>query len=134
MSKQGKPSKQVLILSGEGGTMFGRDVAQPFRYTLGGPARLSASAIDEYRGTDYYLLEPAILRRVAKLPQPLGDSIYLGAAYEFGQMFAPNSSTITRQDVYFGIVAETPLGVITLAPAIANDGHRKFVFTLGRLF
>lgn len=134
MSKQGKPTKQVLILSGEGGTMFGRDVAQPFRYTLGGPARLSASAIDEYRGTDYYLLEPAILRRVAKLPQPLGDSIYLGAAYEFGQMYAPNTPTITRQDLYFGIVAETPLGVITLAPAIGNAGERKFVFTLGKLF
>ena len=49
-------------------------------------------------------------------------------------MRAPDQATITRQDVYFGIVAETPLGVITLAPAIGSDDHRKFVFTLGKLF
>ena len=41
---------------------------------------------------------------------------------------------ISRQDAYFGIVAETPLGVITVAPAIGSNGERKFVFTLGKLF
>ena len=127
-------NKNLFIFSSEGGTMLNRNVAQPFRFTLGGPLRLTASAIDEYRGTDYFLLEPAFLRRVAKLPDPLGQSIYIGAAYEAGQMHAPNLRTVTRQDVYFGIVAETPLGVITLAPAIGDDGHRKFVFTLGKLF
>lgn len=123
-----------FVLATEGGTMFNRNVAQPFRYTLGGPLRLTASNIDEYRGTDYFLIEPAYLRRLAQLPAPLGQSIYLGAAYELGQMRAPDQRTITRQDAFFGIVAETPLGVITLAPAIGDDGHRKFVFTLGKLF
>ena len=126
--------KNDFLLAVEGGTMFNRNVAQPFRFTLGGPLRLTASNIDEYRGTDFFLIEPAYLRRIAQLPAPLGQSIYLGGAYEFGQMRAPDQSTITRQDVYFGIVAETPLGVITLAPAIGDDGHRKFVFTLGKLF
>jgi len=125
---------ELLILSMDAGTMFHRNVAEPFRYTLGGPLRLSASAIDQYRGTDYLLIEPMLLRRIAQLPQPLGQSIYLGAAYEFGRMYSPNSVTITRQDVLFGIVAETPLGVITLAPAIGTNGERKFVFTLGKLF
>jgi len=126
--------KNLFVFATEAGTMFNRNVAQPFRFTLGGPLRLTASAIDEYRGTDYFLVEPAFLRRIAKMPDPLGQSIYLGAAYEAGQMRAPDMRTITRQDVYFGIVAETPLGVITLAPAIGDDGHRKFVFTLGKLF
>ncbi|QHN05577.1 patatin [Granulicella sp. WH15] len=129
-----KDSKNLLIFAGEGGTMFHRDVAQPFRYTLGGPLRLSASAIDEYRGTDYWLVEPAILRRIAKMPSPLGQSIYVGAGYEYGQIFAPGTDAIHRQDVYFGIVAETPLGVITLAPTFGDADHRKFVFTLGKLF
>lgn len=124
----------LFIFATEGGTMFDRSVSQPFRFTLGGPLRLTASAIDEYRGTDYFLLEPAFLRRVAKLPDPLGQSIYLGAAYEAGQMHAPGLRTVTRQDVYFGVIAETPLGVLTVAPAIGDDGHRKFVFTLGKLF
>ncbi len=126
--------KNLFIMAAEGGTMFNRNVAQPFRFTLGGPLRLTASAIDEYRGTDYFLLEPAFLRRIATLPSPLGQSIYLGAGYEAGQMRAPDTSTITRQDVYFGVIAETPLGLITLAPAIGTDSHRKFTFTLGKVF
>lgn len=129
-----KRGHEVLVLAGEAGTMFKRNVAEPFRFRLGGPLRLSASAIDQYRGTDYVLLEPALLRRIAQLPQPLGQSIYLGVAYEFGRMYSPNGPTITRQDIFFGIVAETPLGVITLAPAIGTNGERKFVFTLGKLF
>ncbi len=126
--------KNDFVLAAEGGTMLNRSVAQPFRFTLGGPLRLTASNIDEYRGTDYFLIEPAYLRRIAQLPAPLGQSIYIGTAYEAGQMRAPDQHTITRQDVFFGVVAETPLGVITLAPAIGDGGHRKFVFTLGKLF
>ena len=126
--------KNLFIFATEAGSFFGKNVAQPFRFTLGGPLRLTASAIDEYRGTDYFLVEPAFLRRVAKLPDPLGQSIYLGVGYEAGQMHAPGTPTTTRQDIYFGIIAETPLGAITLAPAIGDDGHRKFTFTLGKLF
>ena len=126
--------KNLFVMVAEGGTMFNRNVAEPFRFTLGGPLRLSASAIGEYRGTDYFYLSPTFLRRIAQLPAPLGQSIYLGASYEAGQMHAPNLPTITRQDISFGIVAETPIGIITLAPAIGDDGHRKFTFTLGKLF
>jgi NTE family protein len=126
--------RSVAVFALEAGTMFHRDVAQPFRFTLGGPLRLTASAIDEYRGTDYFLVEPAYLRRIASLPAPLGQNIYLGLGYEAGQMRAPDARTITRQDAYFGVVAETPLGVITIAPAVGDDGHRKLIFTLGKLF
>jgi NTE family protein len=125
---------EIFAFAAEGGTYFNRDVAQPFRFTLGGPLRLSASTIDQYRGTDYFLLEPAMLRRIASLPAPLGDSLYFGLGAEVGQVRAPGMQTITREDGYFGIVAETPLGVLTLAPAIGTNGERKFTFTLGRLF
>jgi NTE family protein len=126
--------KYVMLLSLDSGTMLHRNVAQPFRFTLGGPLRLSASAIDEYRGTDYFFVSPLFLRRIAGLPAPLGQSIYIGAGYEAGQMRAPDTATLTRQDGFFGIFAETPLGVITLTPAFGDNGYRKFSFTLGRLF
>jgi NTE family protein len=126
--------KNIVLINAEGATMFDRNVAQPFRYTLGGPLRLSASSIDELRGTDYFLVTPGYLRRIAQLPAPLGQNIYVGGTYEAGEMRSPDGATIFRQDVYFGIVAETPFGVITAAPAIGNDGQRKFIFTLGRLF
>ena len=124
----------VFLMNAEGGTMFNRDVAQPFRFTLGGPLRVSDLAIDQLRGTDYFLLTPGYLHRIATLPAPLGQSIYVGATYEVGQMRAPDMRTTTRQDIYFGLVAETPLGVITIAPAIGDAGQHKFVFTLGRFF
>jgi NTE family protein len=126
--------KYVMLFSLDSGTMLHRNVAQPFRFTLGGPLRLSASAIDQYRGTDYFFVSPVFLRRIASLPAPLGQSIYIGAGYEAGQMRAPDASTMTRQDVFFGIFAETPLGVITLTPAFGDNGYRKFSFTLGKLF
>jgi NTE family protein len=124
----------VFVMGMEGGTMLNRNVGQPYRFTLGGPMRLSASVIDEYRGTDYFLVQPAVLRRIASLPQVLGQSIYVGAVYEAGQMRAPDASTITRQDVMVGVVAETPLGVISLGPALGDGGNHRLVFTLGRLF
>ena len=124
----------IFLLNAEGGTMFDRNGAHPFRFTLGGPLRVSALAIDQLRGTDYFLVTPGYLHRLATLPAPLGQSIYFGATYEAGQMHAPGQPTVTRQDVYFGLVAETPLGVITIAPAIGDAGQHKFVFTLGRFF
>ncbi len=126
--------KHIVLVNAEGATMLNRNVAQPFRYTLGGPLHLGATAIDGLRGTDYFLVTPGYLHRLATLPAPLGQSIYVGATYEAGQMRAPGQRNIFRNDVYFGIVAETPFGVITAAPAFGNDGQRKFVFTLGKLF
>jgi NTE family protein len=127
-------NNNLLLMNMEGGTMLNRDVAQPFRFTLGGPLRLGASAIDQYRGTDYFLVTPGYLRRIKSLPAPLGNSLYLGGFYEAGQMRAPDTSTITQQDVFFGLVAETPLGVISLGPALGTHAERKLVFTIGKFF
>jgi len=126
--------KNLFLGKVEGATMFNRDVAQPFRYTLGGPLRLAALSIDQLRGTDYWLTTPGYLRRIYAAPPPLGGNIYLGGTVEVGQMRAPGAATVTREDVYFGVAAETPLGVITLGPAIGFDGEHKFVFTIGRFF
>jgi len=126
--------KNIVLLGLDGGTMFNRNVGQPYRFTLGGPMRLSASVIDEYRGTDYFLVQPAVLRKIASLPQVLGQSIYAGAVYEAGQMRGPDMRTITRQDVLLGIVAETPIGVISIGPALGDGGNYRLVFTLGKLF
>ncbi len=126
--------KNVLLMNMEGGTMLNRDVAQPFRFTLGGPLRLSAGAIDQYRGTDYFLVTPGYLRRIKSLPTPLGTSLYLGGFYEAGQMRAPDAATITQQDVFFGLFVETPIGLISFGPALGTNDERKLVFTIGKFF
>jgi NTE family protein len=126
--------KNLFLGKAEGGTMLDRNVAQPFRYTLGGPLRLAALSIDQLRGTDYWLVTPGYMRKIYTAPAPLGGNIYLGGTVEAGQMRAPDAPTVTREDIYVGIVAETPLGVITFAPAFGFNGDRKFVFTIGRFF
>jgi NTE family protein len=124
----------LLLMNLDGGTMLHRDVAQPFRFTLGGPLRLSALSIDQYRGTDYFLVTPGYLRRIKSLPAPLGNSLYVGGFYEAGQMRSPDGPTVTEQDVFFGIFAETPLGVVSIGPAIGTNNERKLVFTIGKFF
>ena len=124
----------LLLMNMEGGTLLNRNVAQPFRFTLGGPLRLGAVAIDQYRGTDYFLFTPGYMRRIKSLPTPLGNSLYLGGFYEAGQMRSPDGPTITMQDVFFGVVAETPLGVISIGPAIGTSNEHKLVFTIGKFF
>ena len=118
----------------EGATMWNRDVAQPYRYTLGGPLRLASLSIDQLRGTDYWLVTPGYFRRIFAMPAPIGGGLYVGGVFEAGQMRAPDAPTVTREDVYFGILASTPLGVISVAPAIGFNGDHKFVFTIGRFF
>jgi len=127
-------NNNIFIAAAEGATMFNRNVAQPFRYTLGGPLRLAALSIDQLRGTDYWLVTPGYLRRIFAMPAPIGGGLYVGGTFEAGQMRAPDTATVTREDVYFGVLASTPLGVITFAPAIGFNGDHKFVFTIGRFF
>jgi NTE family protein len=117
-----------------GDTYFRRNVADPLRFTLGGPLRLSASSIDEYRGTDDMLLRAAYLRRIASLPTQLGDGLYINSAYEAGEVWSPERPAFLRQDGVLGVLAATPLGSITLGGAVGDAGRRKIFFTFGRLF
>ena len=55
-------------LSGEVNSYLRANVAQPYRFTLGGPMRLSASSFDEFRGTDTYLARAAYMHRIARCP------------------------------------------------------------------
>ncbi|MBW4045940.1 MAG: patatin-like phospholipase family protein [Acidobacteria bacterium] len=111
-----------------------RNVADPLRFSLGGPLRLSASSIDEYRGTDDYLIRAGYLRRVARLPSGLGHGIYTSFAYEAGEVWSPELPAFLREDVLSGLVAVTPLGVITFGGSLGDAGRRKIFFTVGRLF
>lgn len=126
--------KNILGFSFSGDTYFRRTVADPLRFTLGGPLRLSASSIDEYRGTDDALVRAAYLRRLASLPTQLGEGLYVTGAYEGGEIWSPERPAFLRQDGILGLLAATPVGSITLGGSIGDAGRRKFFFTFGRLF
>jgi len=126
--------KNLFGIGTEVNTHFHNDVPDPLRFTLGGPLRLSASSIDEYRGTDVYLARAGYLRRIAVLPTGFGQGVYATVAYEVGDAWSPQTHTTLRQDGLAGVVAATPFGVITVAGSVGDAGRRKIFFSLGRLF
>jgi NTE family protein len=126
--------ENILALSAEGNTYLRRNVAEPLRFTLGGPLRLSASSIDEYRGTDDYLIRAGYLHRIATLPSDIGHGLYLSAAYEGGEIWAPERRAFLRQDGVLGVIAATPLGAFTVGGSAGDAGRRKIFISFGRLF
>jgi len=124
----------VFGLTGDLNSYMRANVSQPYRFTLGGPQRLSASAFDEYRGTDTYLIRAGFLHRVASLPTGLGQGLYTVLGYEAGEIWSPESRAILRQDGSLGLLAATPIGSITVGGAVGDAGHRKIFITVGRLF
>jgi NTE family protein len=126
--------KNLFGIGTEVNLHFHNDVPDPLRFTLGGPLRLSASSIDEYRGADVYLARAGYLRRIAVLPTGFGQGVYATIAYEVGDVWSPQARTTLRQDSLAGVVAATPFGVITVAGAAGDAGRRKIFFSLGRLF
>jgi NTE family protein len=124
----------IFALTGDVNSYLRANVAQPYRFTLGGPRMLSASSMDEYRGTDTYLARAAYLHRIAALPTGLGEGLYGVFGYEAGEIWSPESRAILRQDVSAGLLAATPIGSISVGGSVGDAGHRKFFITIGRLF
>jgi NTE family protein len=126
--------KNILGLTGDISSYLRANVAQPFRFTLGGPRRLAASSLDEYRGTDTYLARAGYLHRIAALPTGLGQGLYAVFGYEAGEIWSPESRTILRQDATAALLAAPPLGSVSIGGSVGDAGHRKFFITIGRLF
>ncbi len=126
--------ENIIGMSAEVDSYFRANVAQPFRFTQGGPMHLSASSFDEYRGTDTYLARSGYMRRIAALPTGLGQGLYGLLGYEAGEVWSPEQRAFLRQDGTVGLVGNTPIGLVTFGVSIGDAGHRKVFLTLGRWF
>ncbi|HZL53527.1 MAG TPA: patatin-like phospholipase family protein [Terracidiphilus sp.] len=124
----------IIGMSLEVDSYLRANVAQPYRFTLGGPMRLSASAFDEYRGTDLYLARSGYMHRLAALPTGLGQGLYGLIGYEAGEVWSPEQRAFLRQNGTVGLVGNTPLGLVTFGVSVGDAGHRKVFITLGRWF
>ncbi len=126
--------RNIFGLAADINSYLRANVAPPYRFTLGGPFRLSASSFDEYRGTDTALVRAGYLRRFAALPTGLGQGLYGAFGYEAGEIWSPEARAFLRQDGVAGLVAATPIGAISFGVSIGDAGRRKVFLTLGRLF
>ena len=124
----------IFGVGGEVNSYLRANVAQPYRFTLGGPMRLSASSFDEFRGTDTYLARAGYLHRLAVMPTGLGQGLYSFFGYEAGEVWSPEARAMLRQDGFIGLVANSPIGLFTFGVSDGDAGHRKVFLTLGRLF
>ena len=124
----------ILGISGQVNSYLRANVAEPYRFTPGGPMRLSASSFDEYRGTDTYLARFGYMRRLAALPTGMGQGLYSAFGYEAGEIWSPENRAILRQDGTASLVANTPIGIFTVGVSVGDAGHRKAFVTLGRWF
>jgi NTE family protein len=123
-----------IVFSLIANSYFRRNVTEPLRFTVGGPLLLSASSIDEYRGTDVGLLRAGYTHKIANLPSGYGHGLYAAFGYEGASIWSPEQHSILRQDGVITFLGVTPIGSITMGGSIGDDGHRKIFFTYGRLF
>ncbi len=124
----------LFTVTASADSYFRHHVADPLRFTLGGPLRLSAASVGEFRGTDTVLTQALVLHRLENLPTGSGHGVYLATGYEAGSVWSPEQRSLLRQDGILGILLNTPIGVATLGGSVGDASHRKVFFTLGRLF
>jgi NTE family protein len=128
-------TKSSAYVALSGGTTLGYEDTGIPPFSLGGARQLSAFGENELITNQYYLLQTGYIRRLAKLPPFLGDSISLITTYEAGKtFFLPNEPSVPMDGVV-GIVVKTAIGPFEIAGAAGNgNGHRKIFFQLDRFF
>ena len=127
--------KSSAYLAVAGGTTLGYENTGIPPFSLGGGLQLSAFGENELITNQYYLFQTGYIRRLAKLPPFLGDSISLITTYEAGKtFFLPNEPSVPMDGVV-GIVVKTAIGPFEIAGTAGNgSGHRKIFFQLDRFF
>jgi NTE family protein len=127
--------KSSTYLAVSGGTTLGYEDTGIPPFYLGGGVQLSAFGENELITNQYYLFQAGYIRRLAKLPPFLGDSISLVTTYEAGKtFFLPNEPSVPMDGVV-GIVIKTAIGPFEIAGAAGNGiDHRKIFFQLDRFF
>jgi len=128
-------SHDVIFAQAHGGTSFGASNLGLAGLTLGGPLRLSAYDRNELLGTDYFLGQVGYLHQIAQSNSVFANTIYAGGVYEIGKMYGGNAQTAsTPNDFAAAIVVKTLLGPVTGGFSIGDKDHRKWYFSLGRIF
>jgi NTE family protein len=128
-------TKSSAYVALSGGSTLGYENTGIPPFSLGGPRQLSAFGENELITNQYYLLQTGYIRRLAKLPPFLGDSISLITTYEVGKTFFVPTEPSVPMDGVVGIVIKTAIGPFEIAGAAGNGiDHRKIFFQLDRFF
>jgi NTE family protein len=128
-------TKSSVYLAVAGGSTLGYEDTGIPPFSLGGGLQLSAFGANELITNQYYLFQTGYIRRLAKLPPFLGDSISLITTYEAGKTFFVDKEPSVPMDGVVGIVIKTAIGPFEIAGAAGNGtDHKKIFFQLDRFF
>ncbi|BDC50785.1 patatin [Bryobacterales bacterium F-183] len=119
-----------------GGSSFGNRLPIPLQFTLGGPLRLGAFGIGQFRSDRMGYLTTGYLKRIGQLPPIFGGDLYLGGWVE-GGMYQDGPAGFFKQSATTAFVAETPFGPIYAGWSLGRTDGRfkgKFSFLFGRFF
>lgn len=128
------PGRDRGFVSGDGGAAIGPDSPHLYDLTLGGPFRLSAFDLDQFRGRYTVLGRAGYLRSLAQLPAPLADRLYLVGIFELGSAFETVGEAQLKFSASAGFVVDTFFGPAFLGAAVGNGGAFKLYFSVGKLY
>ena len=125
-----------IFLTAQGGSTFGFQHTGVPQFFLGGPGNLSGYGLNELFGNQYFFGRAGYLQKVFTLPQFVGKRVYVAGYADVGKMYGTNFDRVPRfsADGAGGVVAETIFGPVFLGGSVADTGHRKWFFQLGRVF
>jgi NTE family protein len=123
-----------LFFAGTAGYSFENEIPPMYKFTLGGPLRLSAFEDEEFRGANALLGQAGYLRTIGRLPDFVGGPIYIVGLAEVGSAYEELDNADFRFSGTGGLLMESALGPFFIGYSIGDDGSTRFLFSLGRWF
>ncbi len=114
------------------GLSFDNDIPEFYQFTLGGPLRLGAFDVDQFRGDNSLLAQLGYLRTIGRLPNFVGGPVYAVGLFEMGSAYERLEEARFRSSFTGGLLLESFLGPLFAGASIGDDGSFKFYFSLGR--
>jgi NTE family protein len=121
----------------DGGSNLGSTIPLYDEFTLGGLFSLGGYSEGELRGQYFATAKLGYHYRIAALPAGFGQGVYVGGVVEAGNVW-DNPADISAGDLRFGftalIGADTIIGPMFFAYAVAEGGSNRAYLTVGRTF
>lgn len=114
-----------------GGTAFDTRPIGLYRFTLGGPLRLSALRADELSGRHYLLGSAGYLHSLGRLPDFVGGPVYLGGWVDAGSAFERIDDAELHVHLAGCFLVETLVGPFYLGASVGADKEARIFGGLG---
>lgn len=117
----------------DGGASFGPTPPILHQFSLGGPFRLGAFPPNAFRGPNLLLGGAAYRTLLGRLPNLLGDRLYLTGLVEIGSVFDRLSGARFKSSFTGGLAADTFFGPFFVGGSVGNGGAVRAYFIVGKL-